>query len=298
VTICGTGSFCGRVEHCFTIGGQTQPSYTVQFDTNGGTAIADKTDVKWTNRVLENIESPKRPGYYFAGWMCGETAVHAATTYADLAGDESVRSVTLTALWEATGYPWGEIRIDERNAWQRFLNLISFGLFFREEKTVTITAGDASGEDVEVEYFIGDKMYFVGSWEGNTFAPYTGPIGINADGKYAVYVKITNASGKVTYLSSDGFVIDTTAPVIQGVEAGKVYCDEVTATIVEENIDTVTVGGEPVTLDENKRLVIPPANGDVTIAVTDKLGHRCMTDTISTLTPTSAATAVLRLRRI
>ena len=274
VTICGTGSFCGRAEHCFTIGGQTQPSYTVQFDTNGGTAIADKTDVKWTNRVLENIESPKRPGYYFAGWMCGETAVHTATTYADLAGDESVQSVTLTALWEATGYPWGEIRIDERNAWQRFLNLISFGLFFREEKTVTITAGDASGEDVEVEYFIGDKMYFVGSWEGNTFAPYTGPIGIDADGKYAVYVKITNASGKVTYLSSDGFVIDTTAPVIQGVEAGKVYCDEVTATIVEENIDTVTVGGEPVTLDENNRFVIPPANGPVTVVVTDKLGYR------------------------
>ena len=274
VTICGTGSFCGRAEHCFTIGGQAQPSYTVRFETNGGTAIADRTDVKWTNRVLENIESPKRPGYYFAGWMCGETAVHAATTYADLAGDESVQSVTLTALWEATGFPWGEIRIDERNAWQRFLNLISFGLFFREEKTVTVTAGDASGEDVEVEYFIGDKMYFVGSWEGNTFAPYTGPIGIDADGKYAVYVKLTNASGKVTYLSSDGFVIDTTAPVIQGVEAGKVYCDEVTATIVEENIDTVTVGGEPVTLDENKRLVIPPANGDVTIAVTDKLGYR------------------------
>ena len=274
VTICGTGRFCGRAEHCFTIGGQAQPSYTVRFETNGGTAIADRTDVKWTNRVLENIESPKRPGYYFAGWMCGETAVHAATTYADLAGDESVQSVTLTALWEPTGYPWGEIRIDERNAWQRFLNLISFGLFFREEKTVTITAGDASGEDVEVEYFIGDKMYFVGSWEGNTFAPYTGPIGINADGKYAVYVKITNASGKITYLSSDGFVIDTTAPVIQGVEAGKIYCEEVTATVVEENIDTVTVGGEPVALDENNRFVIPPANGDVTIAVTDKLGYR------------------------
>lgn len=274
VIICGTGSFCGRAEHYFTIGGQAQPSYTVRFETNGGTAIADKTDVKWTNRVLENIESPKRPGYYFAGWMCGETAVHAATTYADLAGDESVRSVTLTALWEATGYPWGEIRIDERNAWQKFLNMISFGLFFREEKTVTITAGDASGEDVEVEYFIGDKMYFVGSWDGNTFSPYTGPIGIDADGKYAVYVKLTNASGKVTYLSSDGFVIDTTAPVIQGVEAGKVYCDEVTATIVEENIDTVTVGGEPVTLDENNRFVIPPANGPVTIVVTDKLGHR------------------------
>ena len=274
VTICGTGSFCGRAEHCFTIGGQEQPSYTVRFETNGGTAIADKTDVKWTNRVLESIESPKRPGYYFAGWMCGETAVHTATTYADLAGDESVQSVTLTALWEATGFPWGEIRIDERNAWQRFLNLISFGLFFREEKTVTVTAGDASGEDVEVEYFIGDKMYFVGSWSGNAFAPYTGPIGIDADGKYAVYVKLTNASGKVTYLSSDGFVIDTTAPVIQGVEAGKVYCDEVTATIVEENIDTVTVGGEPVTLDENNRFVIPPANGPVTVVVTDKLGYR------------------------
>ena len=42
VTICGTGSFCGRAEHCFTIGGQAQPSYTVRFDTNGGTAIGDK----------------------------------------------------------------------------------------------------------------------------------------------------------------------------------------------------------------------------------------------------------------
>ena len=73
-----------------------------------------------------------------------------------------------------------------------------------------------------------------------------------------MYVKLTNASGKVTYLSSNGFVIDTTTPVIRGVEEGKVYCDEVTATIVEENIDTVTVGGEPVTLDENNRLVIPP----------------------------------------
>ena len=53
---------------------------------------------------------------------------------------------------------------------------------------MTVTAGDASGEDVEVEYFIGDKMYFVGSWSDNAFAPYTGPIGIDADGKYAVYV--------------------------------------------------------------------------------------------------------------
>ena len=274
VTICGTGSFCGRAEHCFTIGGQAQPSYTVRFETNGGTVIGDKTDVKWTDSVLENIEFPKRLGYYFIGWKCGETAVHAATTYADLAGNESVQSVTLTALWEATGYPCGEIRIDERNVWQKFLNIISFGLFFREEKTVTVTAWDVNGEDVAVEYFIGDRMYFTGNWSSNTLTPYTGPIGIDADGKYAVYVKLTNASGKVTYLSSNGFVIDTTTPVIRGVEEGKVYCDEVTATIVEENIDTVTVGGEPVTLDENNRLVIPPANGPVTVVVTDKLGNR------------------------
>lgn len=145
VTICGTGSFCGRAEHCFTIDGQAQPSYTVRFETNGGTVIGDKTDVKWTDSVLENIEFPKRLGYYFIGWKCGETAVHAATTYADLAGNESVQSVTLTALWEATGYPCGEIRIDERNVWQKFLNIISFGLFFREEKTVTVTAWDVNG---------------------------------------------------------------------------------------------------------------------------------------------------------
>ena len=274
VTICGTGYYCGKAEHYFAIGGQAQPSYTVRFDTNGGTAIGDKTDVRWTDRVLDNVRSPQRPGYYFAGWMCGETAVHAKTVYADLAGDEGVKSVTLTALWEATGYPCGEIRIDERNAWQRFLNIISFGLFFNYKKTVTVTAWDVSGEDVEVGYFIDDKMYYMEEWEDKTFAPYTGPIGMDADGKYAVYVKITNASGKTTYLSSNGFVIDTTAPVIEGMEAGKTYCEEVTVTVIEENADTVTVDGDPVALDENNRFIVSPANGPVTIVVTDKLGHR------------------------
>lgn len=42
VTLYGTGDYCGKAEHCFTISGDAQPSYTVKYDTAGGTSIGEK----------------------------------------------------------------------------------------------------------------------------------------------------------------------------------------------------------------------------------------------------------------
>ena len=51
VTLYGTGDYCGKAEHYFTISGDEQPSYTVKFDTAGGTSISNKTGVRWEQRV-------------------------------------------------------------------------------------------------------------------------------------------------------------------------------------------------------------------------------------------------------
>ena len=42
---------------------------------------------------------PARAGWKFLGWMCGDTNVTGETTYADLAKDDAVARITLTAQW-------------------------------------------------------------------------------------------------------------------------------------------------------------------------------------------------------
>jgi uncharacterized repeat protein (TIGR02543 family)/LPXTG-motif cell wall-anchored protein len=155
-------------------------NYTVKYNSNGGSAIADKTSVKWTDKVLNGVTSPTKNGYEFAGWTYsadGATTVDVdeTTTYAGLAEEDAVMSVTLTAQWT-----------------------------------------------------------------------------------------------------------DIVDPVISGIEDGKTYCEAQTVTVTDENIDTVTVNGNAVILDENNQFVLSPAKGEQTIIATDKDGNEAtMTVTVN-----------------
>lgn len=71
----------------------------MNFDSDGGSAVESKT-VTWEDKVLDGIAEPtKDGGYAFNGWKSGESSVTADTTYADLAADDTVESITLTAQW-------------------------------------------------------------------------------------------------------------------------------------------------------------------------------------------------------
>ena len=75
-------------------------SFTVAFDTNGGSDINDKTGVKWTDTVLDGITAPTKDGWEFTGWKCGDKTVNANTKYSDLAANDTAASVTLVAQWK------------------------------------------------------------------------------------------------------------------------------------------------------------------------------------------------------
>lgn len=63
---------------------------------------------------------------------------------------------------------------------------------------------------------------------------------------------------------------DSKTPVISGVEDGKTYCSEQTVTVSDNDaILSVTVNGEPITL-ENNQFTLLPAEGTQTILATDK----------------------------
>ena len=186
--------------------------------------------------------------------------------------DSSVETFTYTIKIPDTTVPTGEIKIDT-NKWTEFLNDITFGLFFKDTQTVTITASDNSGEAVKIEYLLSDKGLTAAELDNATFTAYTDTFSINPDNKYVIYAKLTDTSRNVTYLSSKGIVLDATAPVITGVENGKVYCEEQTVTVTEDYIESVKVNGTEVTLDANNQFTLSPAEGTQTIVATDKAGN-------------------------
>ncbi|MDO4487174.1 MAG: InlB B-repeat-containing protein [Bacillota bacterium] len=80
-------------------------TYTVTFDTDGGTEIDSKTGVKWTDVVLDGISDPTKEGWKFLGWKYRDTVVSAQTTYGVLASSDSVSSIELKAQWKDVTLP-------------------------------------------------------------------------------------------------------------------------------------------------------------------------------------------------
>ena len=221
-----------------------------------------KADITITQDYGTPITAPTltREGYQFNGWDKAFPTTMPA------------ENLTITAQWRDIAVPTGEIKIAE-NDWKSFLNTITFGLFFKDTQTVTVTATDNSGETVTIEYLLSEKALAESELAGMTFTAYSAPFSINPDNEYVIYAKLTDTSGNVAYINTNGIVLDATVPVISGIENGKTYCAAQTITVDEKYIGTVKVNGTEVILDENGQFILSPASGEQTIVVTDKAGN-------------------------
>ena len=231
--------------------------YTVTVKPENGEA-----DITITQDYGTPITAPTltREGYQFNGWDKAFPTTMPA------------ENLTITAQWRDIAAPTGEIKIAE-NDWKSFLNTITFGLFFKDTQTVTVTATDNSGETVTIEYLLSEKALAESELAGMTFTAYSAPFSINPDNEYVIYAKLTDTSGNVAYINTNGIVLDATVPVISGIENGKTYCAAQTITVDEKYIGTVKVNGTEVILDENGQFILSPASGEQTIVVTDKAGN-------------------------
>ena len=240
--------------------------YTVTFDTDGGSAVAPITQDYGT--TITAPADPTRGGYTFIGW---DKAIPTTMPAGDM---------TIKAKWKDSEKPTGEIKIRE-NSWKAFLNDITFGLFFKDTQTVTITAADNSGT-VLVSYLVTHQDLSEAELQSLVFSGYEEPFHIDPNGEYIVYAMLADASLNITYLRSDRITLDNVQPVIGGIENGKTYCKAQTVTINEKYVDTVTVNGTAVTLNENGGFTLAPANGGQRIVVTDRAGNTAeMTVTVN-----------------
>ena len=227
--------------------------------------IIVKTGSAFTAPASDGLTRPDGDtGSYFM-WLGSDGKLYAP-------GD-SVPAVvtTLTAQWKDTEKPTGEIIIGT-NKWREFLNTLTLGLFFKDTQTVTINAADNSGT-VFVSYLVTDQDLSEEELGSLVFGGYEEPFRIDPSGEYIVYAMLVDESMNITYLRSDRVTLDNVQPVISGIEDGKTYCEAQTVTVDETNVDTVTVNGTEVTLDENGSFTLSPAEGGQRIIVTDKAGN-------------------------
>ena len=240
--------------------------YTITVKPENGKA--DITITQDYGTVITAPADPTREGYTFIGWD------------KEIPTTMPAENITLKAKWKDIEKPTGEIVIGT-NKWQEFLNKITFGLFFKDTQEVTINAADNSGT-VFVSYLVTDRDLSEAELQSLVFSGYEEPFRINPNGEYIVYAMLVDANLNITYLRSDRVTVDNVQPVIGGIENGKTYCEAQTVTIDEKYVDTVTVNGTEVTLDENNSFILSPADGEQKIIVTDKAGNTAeMTVTVN-----------------
>ena len=240
--------------------------YTITVKPENGKA--DITITQDYGTAITAPADPTREGYTFTGWD-----MEIPTTM-------PAENITLKARWKDIEKPTGEIIIGT-NKWREFLNKLTFGLFFKDTQEVTINAFDNSGT-VFVSYLVTNRDLSETELGSLVYNAYDEPFLIEPNGEYIVYAMLVDESLNITYLRSDRITLDNIRPVIGGIENGKTYCEAQTVTIDEKHIDTVTVNGTAVVLNENGGFTLSPADGEQKIIVTDKAGNTAeMTVTIN-----------------
>lgn len=193
--------------------------------------------------------------------------------------------------WDITdpNDPTGTITLAE-DGWTKFWNTLTFGLFFKETAEVTITGEDGEGESglKDIYYYVSEKELTESEVNGLSGETWTkiengGTFSVNPDQNAVIYARITDNSGRTTYINSDGIVLDATPPVIIGVADGGIYCaesgEEVTFTVSEPNLDKVTLSldGSETTetedLTNDNGVYTLPAKGGLILTATDQAGN-------------------------
>ena len=240
--------------------------YTITVKPENGKA--DITITQDYGTAITAPADPTREGYTFIGWD------------REIPTTMPAENITLKAKWKDIEKPTGEIIIGT-NKWHEFLNKLTLGLFFKDTQEVTINAADNSGT-VFVSYLVTDQDLSEAELGSLVYRAYEEPFRIDPNGKYIVYAMLVDESLNITYLRSDRITLDNVQPVIGGIEDGKIYCEAQTVTVDEKYVDTVTVNGTAVTLDENGSFTLSPADGEQKIVVTDKAGNTAeMTVTVN-----------------
>ena len=229
-------------------------------------SLTNTADGTWENTLIGAVESADSSlKFYVRNKTTGAISEQVTVAY------------KLDKNTETTGTT-GKVEFVGRSSWQTFVNHITFGLFYKDEVTVKAEADDGLSGVASIEYAVSDKamsleeVMAITDW---TAMPKDG-VGVTVEDEktFVYFIRITDKAGNVTYISTDGAEYDTTCPAIGGIENGSIYHTTQVITVTDKNFESITVNGEPATLDREGKLAL---NGNLettyAIHVMDKAGN-------------------------
>ena len=177
------------------------------------------------------------------------------------------------------------ITLNKDNIWKDFMGRIPSNIFFSEKKSLTISVSDpGSGvREGSVKYYLASQDLFgrdnaytareieqrIPFWTG-----YKGAIVLPDDRTYILYAKAEDRSGNVSYASTAGIIIDTTAPSADRIQNGKTYYGNSTFTIRDEHLKTVMLDKKAVkTAGSTCTFTIAADNRLHTVYAADRAGN-------------------------
>ena len=127
--------------------------------------------------------------------------------------------------------PIGKITIGELGAWEKLLSKLTFGLYSNNSLKVTTSYEDIKydnensmpdlksvewikdtfdGKNSEKQLKTSEELDNINNWNN-----YNGPFKVEKNERFVIYLKITDLAGNVTYISSNGVIVDKKAPVAE-----------------------------------------------------------------------------------
>lgn len=225
--------------------------YIVSFDSNGGTAVADKS-LKWSDKVLEGVSAPTKAGYTFTGWKYADSAVSSDTKFSDLAADDKVSGITLVAEWTAKTYM---IKFDTRGG-----TPVADKTLHWDDKVIDGVVPPTKEGGFE---FIG--------W--NIVSPKLSVTTLNCT--YGELVQ----DDSIDTVTLGAVWRDTEKPVIIGLENGKIYCGPQKFKVTDNDTSrtaVVIINGKNVEPDADGYYTAEPANGEFKIIAVDSFANMAM----------------------
>ena len=229
-------------------------------------SLTNTADGTWKNTLIGAVESADSSlKFYVRNKTTGAISEQVTVAYKLDKNTETTRTT-------------GKVEFVGRSSWQTFVNHITFGLFYKDEVTVKAEADDGLSGVASIEYAVSDKamsleeVMAITDW---TAMPKDG-VGVTVEDEktFVYFIRITDKAGNVTYISTDGAEYDTTCPAIGGIENGSIYHTTQVITVTDKNFESITVNGEPATLDSEGKLAL---NGNLettyAIHVMDKAGN-------------------------
>lgn len=208
----------------------------------GYTLTADKEEVDWQEDVTLTYELLK--GYTETGnfrVMVNNTDITEEIkengVYTVSKAEESI-TVTVQGVADITA-PEAVLSV-KTVGWKAFINKVTFGLFFKDNIRFSVSAEDEGSGIKTVEYLISEEAFETeelakaeDTWKSLDWEQGEKTFDIADTGKKYVYIRVTDAAGNVTVVSSDGGIVVYTnsAASTSAVRYVKTTVNDVTAEV-------------------------------------------------------------------